>query len=388
MEEETVETSRMNPHPLVRRAAFALLFFLSTAVTLAAAEDGRISWQAEWERTLAAAKKEGKVVAGIPASADLRREIETAFKRRFGLETELMPARGPQNASRIAAEHRAGARYFDALIGGTGTALPLAQAKMLAPLESTMIVPEVKDPKSWWGGHIWDDNKSTNRFIYSFQAYMNDDLWYNSNLVGAQEIKSYDDLLNPKWKGKIGFLDPRNPGSGYAIWTFLYRMKGPDFLRRFARQELLMDSNQRQLADAIAKGRIALSFGITSYTFQPFINAGIPLRSFPPLDEGGYVTMGSGGLSVVGNAPHPNATKVFVNWLLGKEGQEIFGRTMTQATRRVDVDTRWLQPHGVRAAKDFLPDLEAFHRRRSHLEDRVTSEERSLASKLAEEVLK
>lgn len=372
-----------------RKGIAGLCFWLALSVPgVLGAEEARNPWQVEWEKTLLAAKKEEKVVIGIPSSAELRKELEAAFKRRFGLELELMPARGPQNANRIASEYRAGVRYYDALIGGTGTALPLAQGGMLAPLEPTMILPEVKETKNWWGGHIWDDNKSTNQFIYSFQAYSNDDLWYNSSLAGPQEIKSYEDLLNPKWKGKIGFLDPRTPGSGYAIWTSLYRIKGPDYLRRFARQEIVVDSNQRQLADALAKGKIALSLGITSYTFQPFINSGLPLKSLPPFKEGNYVTMGSGGLSVVKNSPHPNAAKIFVNWFLDKGGQEIFGRAMTQATRRLDVETRWLQSHGVQAAKDVLGNMEAFHRQRSHLEDRVTSEERILAQRLAEELLK
>jgi ABC-type Fe3+ transport system substrate-binding protein len=97
--------------------------------------------------------------------------------------------------------------------------------------------------------------------------------------------------------------------------------------------------------------------------------------------------MGSGGLSLVKNPPHPNAARVFLNWLLGKEGQEVFGQAMTQGTRRLDVETQWLRQHGVRAAKDFLT-IEAFHRLRSHLEDRVTSEERQMARQLAEELLK
>jgi ABC-type Fe3+ transport system substrate-binding protein len=150
----------------------------------------------------------------------------------------------------------------------------------------------------------------------------------------------------------------------------------------------MVESNQRQLADSLAKGKIAMCLGITSYTLQPFINSGLPLKSLPPFKEGNYVTMGSGGLSVVRDSPHPNATKVFVNWLLSKEGQEIFSRTMTQGSRRLDVETRWLQEHGVRAAKDFLGSIEDFHKLRSHLEDRVTSEERALATKLAEEFLK
>ena len=71
----------------------------------------------------------------IPPAAQLRREMEVVLKQKLGLETELMPNPGPKNASRIAAEKKAGVNYFDALIVGTGTAVGLARDGMLEPLE-------------------------------------------------------------------------------------------------------------------------------------------------------------------------------------------------------------------------------------------------------------
>ncbi len=101
----------------------------------------------EWERTLEAAKKEGKIVLAIPPANELRREMEIVLKQKFGFETELISNPGPRNASRIAAERKAGVRYFDALIVGTGTAVTLAHDGMLEPIESFLMLPEVKDPK-------------------------------------------------------------------------------------------------------------------------------------------------------------------------------------------------------------------------------------------------
>src|SRR5713226_9282010 len=132
--------------------------------------EGKTAWQIDFDKTIAAAKREGKVVVAIPPSSELRKQLETAFKTTFGVDVELVPAPGPRNASRIASEYKAGVRYFDALIVGTGTAIPLVHEGMLEPLEPYMILPEVKDPKNWWGGHIWEDNLKTNRFLYSFIA--------------------------------------------------------------------------------------------------------------------------------------------------------------------------------------------------------------------------
>jgi len=327
---------------------------------------------AEWERTVAAAKKEGKLVAGIPASADLRKQLEAAFKAKFpGIEIELSPSRGPQNVRKIAEEYKAGIRNFDLSIGGTDTMLyGFVEPAIAEPFEPYMISPEVKDPKQWWGGHIWGDNQGGKRFIYSFEAFTSDNLWHSTELVKAEEIRSYDDLLHPKWKGKIAILDPRNPGAGHSTWTFLWMIKGEEFLKKLVQQDLLVSTNQRLLGEALAKGKISLTIGISYYTLEPFLKAGLQVKALPVPKEGTYTSNGSGTVTIVKNPPHPNATKVFINWLLSKEGQETFGAAIGQATRRLDVDTKSLRAFGVHAAKDSL-SLESYYKLQNHLEDAI-----------------
>lgn len=365
---------------------FSLLILASSAASwteLSAVEAA--PWQVEWEKTLAAAKKEGRLVAGIPASAELRKGIEEVFRSRFpGIELELIPSRGPSNANKILSEHKAGVRYFDLLISGTATPFGLVNANLIEPLELFMILPEVRDPKRWYGGHIWVDN--VKRFIYSFQAYQSENLWYNTGLTKAEEIRSYDDLLNSKWKGKIGYLDPRTLGSGTATWAFLWQHKGEDYLRKLAGQDLLLSRDQRQLADSLAKGKITLNVGLTYYSYLPFLKAGLPIKPLPEPREGTYTSCGSGALSIIKNPPHPNAARLFINWLLSKEGQETYGKAMGQATRRLDVDTKWLTQYGTKAAKDFLT-VEEHYRLENYSEDTVT-QIWSRAIKLAHEVLK
>lgn len=371
---------------LVNRLVILILVIFGLFVRggLIAAE-ARPAWQVEWEKTIESARKEGKVVAAIPASAELRKRIEEVFKSRFpGIELEIIPSRGPANVHRILSEQKAGIRYFDLLISGTSTPFALVKAGLVEPLEPFMVLPEVKDPKNWYGGYIWLDNAK--RFVYSFQAYQSENIWYNANIMKPEEIRSYDDLLNPKWKGKIGYLDPRTPGSGTATWAFLWKLKGEEYLRKLAEQDLLLSRDQRQLADSLAKGKIALTIGLTYYSFAPFLNAGLPLKPLPVPREGTYTSCGSGALSIVKNPPHPNAVKVFVNWLLSKEGQEIYGKAMGQATRRLDVDTKWLTQSGVRAAKDFLTVEEHF-RLENYGENTVT-ETWGKSMKFANEILK
>ena len=307
----------------------------------------------EWDKTLEGAKKEGRVRISIPASVELRRQLEEGFKKRFGIEVEVFTARGSSAVRRMADEFKAGVRHFDLHIGGSSSVVSgLLDEGVLDAIEPWLVLPEVKDPKNWWGGHMWVDNAK--RYVYTFQAYLTESIWYNSELVKARELSSYDDFLDSKWKGKIGFLDPRSPGAGDSQWSFIWDVKGEAYLRKLVAQELLLGRDQRLLAENLAKGRLAVMFGLTYYSYLPFIKAGLPVKSLPALKEGTYGTGGSGNLAIIKNPAHPNATKVLINWLLSREGQEIVSKALGQATRRLDVDTKWLTEGGVIAAKDQL----------------------------------
>ena len=276
----------------------------------------------EWERTVEAAKKEGKVVVSVPASAELRRGIEkfqAALRYRGRAQCRQSGLHRWKNPAGVKVRRP----YFDLHMGGSESMVTgLLSEGLLEPLEPAMILPEVKDPNNWWGGHIWVDNAK--RYIYSSQAYQIEIMWYNTDQVKPEEIRSFNDLLNPKWSGKIGYLDPRTPGAGTSIWSFLWKLKGEDYLKKLVGQKLFLSRDQRVLAESLAKGKLALVVGLTYYSFVPYLKAGLPVKSLPnPRDEI-YVSGGSGHVTIIKGAPHPNATKVFINWFLGKEGQEIF----------------------------------------------------------------
>ena len=333
------------------------------------AQTSKPGWEAEWDKVLESAKKEGRVVASIPPSAELRKRLEEAFSKRFGIVLESVPGRGAATIRRLVDESKADVRYFDLHFGGTeSTVKGLLPEDVLTPVEPCFLLPEVKDSKNWWGGHIWIDNAK--RMIYSFAAYQTQNLNYNSDLVKPEEIRSFDDYLNPKWQGKIGFSDPRTPGSGASVWSFLLLVKGEEYLKKLVAQKLFIGRDLRLLAESLVKGRVSHTLGIGYMEFLPFLKAGLPVKTLPIPKEGLYATAGYGSLVILKNGPHPNATKVFVNWLLGKEGQEIFTRSMGEATRRLDVDTKWMKEFGVLAAKDSLT-LEQYYRTENQSEERI-----------------
>ena len=367
------------------RVVIAVIALSLSAVSLALAAEAKRP--PEWDKAVEAAKKEGKIVIAIPPSNELRKELEIVLKQKFGIDAELVAAPGPKNASRIAAEKKAGVNYFDAIICGTGTAAGLTHDGMLEPLEPLWLLAEVRDPKQWWGGHIWEDNVSTHKFLYSFLADVaTHGIWYNTSMAKAEELKSFDDYINPKWKGKIGFSDPRVPSSGQSIWSFMWELKGEEFLKKLVQQELFLTRDLRQLADSLAKGKVAVAFGLGRSQVDPFVEAGLPLKPVPAPKEGLPASNSFGVIGIIKNPPNPNASKVFINWFLSREGQDWYGRIMENGSRRLDVETKWLNKIGVSAAKDTIT-VQEYHRLRNHLEDKYTKV-RVPAGRFAETILK
>jgi ABC-type Fe3+ transport system substrate-binding protein len=361
------------------------LFCILGFAILAHAQQDKIVGSADWEKVIDAAKKEGKVTISLPASNEMKKQIEEQFKKRYGIEVETYTARGSSAVRRMADEFKAGVRYFDLHIGGSSSIVSgMLNEGILDPVEPWLVLPEVKDPKQWWGGHLWVDNAK--RFVYSFQAYLSEVIWYNTDLVKPNEIRSMDDFLNPKWKGRIGYLDPRTPGAGDSTWSFMWQVKGEDYLKNLVAQDLYLGRDQRLLAESLAKGRVAVMIGLSYYSYLPFLKAGLPVKSLPKLKEGNYGTGGSGNLAIIKGPAHPNSTRVFVNWVLGREGQEVTSRTLGQATRRLDVDTRFLKESGTIAAKDVM-SVNDFVKIENQSEEKL-DKVREPAAKFAQAVLK
>jgi len=374
----------MNKRPWLKQS----LVYSALVVMVFLAFDNAFSADAqdEWKKTIEAAKKEAKIVVGGPPTAVLRKQYKETFEQKLGVELELISAPGPQNAGKAAAEFKAGVRYFDVLHGGSGTLEPLMKENMLAPFLDYMILPEVKDPRQWWGGHLWEDNVKTSRFIYSFSADFSAPPFFNADLLKPGEISSYDDLLSPKWKGKIGFFDPRTPSAGQGLWGFLMKIKGKDFLQKLAQQDLFISRDGQQLAVGLAKGTLAIALGLSQRFVDPYTKAGLPIKVLTDIKEGLSGSNGFGTVAVMKNPPHPNAAKVYITWLLSKEGQELYSRALTQGSRRLDVDTKWLAKFNTPAAKD-LTTPEEFEKVRFYGEDIIT-EWREPAGEFARKILK
>jgi hypothetical protein len=136
----------------------------------------------------------------------------------------------------------------------------------------------------------------------------------------------------------------------------------------------------------LAKGTLAVALGLSQRFVDPYIKGGLPIKVLLTLKEGLSGSNGFGTVAIMRNAPHSNAAKVYNNWLLGKEGQDLYGRALTQGSRRLDVDTKWLAKFNTPAAKDVTTP-EDFEKVRFYGEDIIT-ERRVPGGDFARKILK
>ncbi len=328
-----------------------LALILSEATGRTAAQDEKPSWQADWEKTVAAAKKEGQL-AIYGSITPFRILDEGVFQKRFP-EIKVVTVSHEQAQQRIVMERRADKYLADILIGGSATPWQLYGMGALDPVKPALILPEVVDESKWWGGkHYYIDAEKKHIFMY-MGVPQNGGVYYNRNLVNPDDHRSFWDFVNPKWKGKIAARDIRSPGSGSSNMKFFYYNPelGSKFITRlFGEMDVTLFLDRRQSVDWLSTGKFPLCFFCVPSEIGRAESQGLPVGAFGLLKEGAGLTTHSGALSFMKNAPHPNASKVFINWLLSREGQITFqnayikGKVGASNSMRIDIPKDGIPP--------------------------------------------
>ncbi len=291
------------------------------------------TWQAQWEQTLAAAKKEGEI--SFYGSEGYEKIFEVFQKRHPEIKVKANTSRrGSEHGQAVMTERRAGQYLVDLFINGVVTPNTVFyKANILEPIRPQLILPEVVDESKWWGGkHHYADPE--NKFIFVFQGSVHGgENAFNTKLVNSKDIKSYWDFLEPKWKGKIVAYDVNRVSTVAHSLRFLYNHPdlGPEFIRRFfGEMEIVYSRDERQMIDWLAAGKFHIAFFVTD--IEDAARQGLPVKFFEPghFKEGAFVGPSQGGINFFKNAPHPNAAKVAINWLLSREGQDTYQNVYAQ----------------------------------------------------------
>lgn len=332
-------------------AGFAFILGMAFLLGLLAEAWGQTNWQKKWEGIVAAAKKEGTVVVIGPTSPEMRTEFTEVFPKRFGIPLDFITMGAAEARVRVDQETAARRYTIDLLIGGAEEVRSLLPGGQLEPIREKLILPEVLDMSKWRGGKI-KYNDQEERYLIQATEYVFGGIELNMAHVKREQIRSWKELLNPQYKGKITSHDPRPPGPGQAVAIYLMDLFGPDFIKSlYVGQGVVMTRERRQAAEWLVRGVYPIGLGVPERDLAVLnepVKAPID-RIFPP-EAPGQLVGGSGVVKVLKNAPHPNGAVVFLNWFLTKEAQEIFARTNSHLSRRTDVDSKmvpnwqWLVP--------------------------------------------
>lgn len=308
-------------------------------------------WKAEWEKTVEAAKKDGRLnlYVGRYGQAPLLEEFKKEYPE---IKMITVNGTGDQLATRILAEARAGKVIADVYSGGPNSSFNfLYRGKVLDSIKSAFILPEVFDESKWYGGkHIFTDREGELIFIYVALPGTRG-LSFNANHVNPKEFKSYWDLTHPKWKGKIVSQRPTDTGLSAHLQFYYYNPElGPEFIRRLFGAMEVGFGDRRTITDWLAVGKFAICHGCRQ--IEKAQGQGLAVEDFDTGDwkEGQPLSTGGGSISLIKGSPHPNAARVFLNWFLSRKGQtalqksnDLYGE-LPPNSRRMDIPKEMLPP--------------------------------------------
>ena len=325
----------MTPRWIINLVALAALFVI--------AQELNADWKSDWEKTIAAAKKEGQLNLyvgryGQPALLD-------EFRKEFPeIKITSVNGTGDQLATRIAAEARAGKVIADLYSGGPNSNYALYRAKLLDSIKSAFLLPEIIDESKWLGGkHVFTDRE--NQYVFIYVALPGSrGLAFNSAQINPKEFKSYWDLTLPKWKGKITSQRVTETGLTAHLQFYYYNPElGPEFIKRaFGAMEITF-GDRRTITDWLAAGKYAICHGCRQ--IEKAQSQGLPVDDFDTgaWKEGQQLSTGGGSIGLLKGGPNPNAARVFINWFLSRRGQtamqqsnDLYGEHPPNS-RRIDI---------------------------------------------------
>ena len=256
------------------------------------------------DKTVELAKKEGRVSFYTSMGADESKWVADAFQAKYpAIRVEITRLGSEKLLQRIITESRAGSHLFDAVTNSGMEIYLLGKMKLLGrhvPPEFSSFLPDCRDASLGWA-----DMYSNLRMVA-----------YNTRMVPKDKIpRRYEDLTEPMWKGQIGF-----PEGQFSWFATMLKVMGEEAGRKFfqglARQNLHFRNSQVLVTQFVAAGEFSLGFVYDTQVLR-FKKRGAPLDIAPMP----FITKNIHPLALAANAARPNAAKVFIDYVLSKEGQ-------------------------------------------------------------------
>lgn len=319
----------------------------------------------EWEQTVAAARKEGKVAINTFTGQAYGRVLKLFAQTYREIKVNHTNLEPGDFSPRIISERKAGVYTWDVATMPTTTALQvLRPAGVFDPVRPAIVAPEARNDASWRGGFEAGFLDRDRRLAYAFTLVRAAGIFVNVDRVKDGEITSVRDLLAPKWKGKIAISDPRATGSFWPLTVARLTLGDGMMKQLLIDQEPVLSRDRNQLTEFMVRGRYPIAIGLNLLALHDFqrhgVGTNIKTLRLPEMD---YQSSGS-LVWLINRAPHPNAARVLINWLLTKEAQIAWARELETNSRFVGVEPGQPQtvvPAGLKLlqidAEEFLPEI-------------------------------
>jgi iron(III) transport system substrate-binding protein len=292
-----------------------------------------------WEPIVAAARKEGKVAVNTFTGQGYARVFKLFTQAYPEIKLDHTNLESADFAPRLIQERRAGVYTWDVTTIPTSTALQvMKQAGAWDPIRPALVAPEVRNDASWRGGFeagFLDRDK----LCYGFTLVRSLGVFVNTDQVKPGELRSVTDLLAPRWKGKLVISDPRTIGSTFWPLTIARLKLGDAIMKQLLiDQEPVLSRDRNQLSEFMVRGRYPIGIGLNVLAIQDFqahgVGRNVKTHLLPEFD---YQSSGS-AVWLLNRAPHPNAARLFVNWLLTKPAQAAWAKELQTNSRLVGVE--------------------------------------------------
>jgi iron(III) transport system substrate-binding protein len=272
-----------------------------------------------------AAHQEGKVVFYTSIELQTAEKIGKAFEAAYpGISVQVERNGCERLFQRLAEERGSNIHAADAIECSDMTALFYWKKQgWLAPFVPTNVAEkwpaDQKDPDGYF---------ATERFTLSPIAY-------NTKLVKADEApKSFADLLDKKWTGKIVKAHPGYSGTIMTVTFELSQALGWDYFKKLGQQHVMQVQSAAEPPKKVAQGERPIAADGGEYFMLQIRNQGGPIEPVYPTEGTPSIP---GGAGVIIDAPHPNAARLLISWLFSHDGQQLL------------VDIGWL--------RSFDPDV-------------------------------
>ncbi len=286
-----------------------------------AADVGLYAGADRLQNLIAGAKKEGELNLYTSAQSDDMGALVTAYEKKYGVRVSVWRASSEKVLQRAVAEARAHRNTVDVVETNGPEMESLHREKVLqlikSPHHADLIAPALRPHGEWVGTRL-------NVFVQA----------YNTQAVSKQDLpKKWEDLLDPKWKGKLG-IEQEDSDWLAGMFAEIGEAKGTKLFKEIvAKNGISVRKGHTLLTQLVVSGEVPLALTVYNYKAEQFKGKGAPIDWFAI----GTAIARPNGVGVARRAPHPHAAVLFYDFEIGEEGQKILAqRDFVPTSRKVD----------------------------------------------------